>query len=182
MFSSGSFSGPSVPPIQDYSSIPTIEVLLSIPHHGAVRPAKLYLLVGCLLTCLCTLSRHQASVWALGTYPSFILPQSTVEKSKQALRKCLDSMQHEGVPTSRKVAVQRSFISSRCDHTVALKHINMGGCSYKNQELACEVEWCVGIGEDRAAQGNCQQECEQAQTELESCIEGHVAAYLEKTY
>jgi hypothetical protein len=71
------------------------------------EPAKLYLLVGCLLTCLCTLSRHQASVWALD--PPVLHPTQYRRKSKQALRKCLDSMQHEGVPTSRKVAVQRSF-------------------------------------------------------------------------
>ena len=74
-------------------------------------------------------------------------------------------------------------ISSRCDDTVtrAYKHINMGGCSYKNQALAlCEVEWCVGIGGDRAAQGSCQQECEQARTELEGCIEGYVTSSLQK--
>jgi hypothetical protein len=93
-------------------------------------------------------------------------------------------MQHEGGSNKQEGGCSKEFhISSRCDHTVAraYKHINMGGCSYKNQELAlCEVEWCVGIGGDRAAQGNCQQECEQARTELEGCIEGHVAAYLEK--
>jgi hypothetical protein len=128
----GSFSAAS----QIILQIPTIEVLLSIPHHGAVRPAKLYLLVGCLLTCLCTLSRHQASVWALRTYPSF-LPQAC-RKIKTGSEKVFGFHAARRGSNKQEGGCSKEFhISSRCDHTVAraYKHINMGGCSYKNQEL-----------------------------------------------
>jgi hypothetical protein len=143
------------------------------------EPAKLYLLVGCLLFCLCTL--FTSSSFSMGSQDLPVLRPTTkyCRKPKQALRKCLDnSMQHAEGGCSNELQ-----ISSRCDDTVtrAYKHINMGGCSYKNQALAlCEVEWCVGIRGDRAAQGSCQQECEQARTELEGCIEGYVTSYLKK--
>jgi hypothetical protein len=140
------------------------------------EPAKLYLLVGCLLSCLCTL--FTSSSFSMGSRDLPVLRPTAkyCRKPKQALRKCLDSKQEGGCSKELQ-------ISSHCDDTVAraYKHINMGGCSYKNQALAlCEAEWCAGIGGDRAAEGFCRKECEQVRTELEGCIEGHVASYLEK--
>lgn len=141
------------------------------------EPAKLYLLAGCLLFCLCTL--FTSSSFSMGSRDLPVLRPTAkyCRKPKQDLRKCLESEEVSGCSNE----LQRS---SRCDDTVAraFKHINMGGCSYKNQAVAlCEVEWCVGIGGDSAAQGSCRQECEQARTELEGCIEGHVASYLKKS-
>jgi hypothetical protein len=123
--------------------------LLSIPHHA--EPAKLYLLVGCLLTCLCTLSRHQASVWALDLP---VHPTKVPSKIKTGSEKVFGFHAARRGSNKQEGGCSKEFhTSSRCDHTVAPKHINMGGCSYKNQELAlCVVEWCVGIGGDRAAQ------------------------------
>jgi hypothetical protein len=140
------------------------------------EPAKLYLLVGCLIFCLSTI--FTSSSFSMGSKDLPVLRPTTkyCREPKQSLRKCLDSKQEGGCSKELQ-------ISSRCDDTVAraFKHINMGGCSYKNQALAlCEVEWCVGNRGDRAAQGSCRKECEQARTELEGCIEGHVASYLEK--
>jgi hypothetical protein len=142
------------------------------------EPAKLYLLAGCLLFCLCTL--FTSSSFSMGSRDLPVLHPTTkhCRKPKQALGKCLDSdSKQEGG------CLKELQISSRCDDTVAraYKHINMGGCSYKNQALAlCEVEWCVGIRGDRAATVSCREECKQARTELEVCIEGHVASYTEK--
>jgi hypothetical protein len=177
------FFGPRPRPCGAYSTVRSaaIQYQHRIRTMALSEPAKLYLLVGCLLSCLCTL--FTSSSFSMGSRDLPVLRPTAkyCRKPKQALRKCLDSMQHEGESNKQEGGCSNELqISSSCEDTVAraYKHINMGGCSYKNQALAlCEVEWCVGIG---AAQGSCQQECKQARTELEGCIEGHVASYLEK--
>jgi hypothetical protein len=140
------------------------------------EPAKLYLLLGCVLLCLSTL--FTSSSFSMGSRDLPVLRPSPkyCRELKQALRKCLDSKQEGGCS-------KELLTASRCDDVVsrAYKDINLGGCSYKNQALVlCEVEWCDGIGGDRSARESCRKECELTRKEREDCIEGHVSSYLEK--
>ena len=67
----------------------------------------------------------------------------------------------------------------KCESTVkqAFRRINLGGCPWELQTVAlCEDEWCRG----GASMMECQEECSTVRSQLNTCMENIINAYLKK--